>query len=983
MKDQTLFVVGIGASAGGLDALQTFFAHVPESSGLAFVVVQHLSPDYESLMVELLSKHTPMRVVRAEEGVEVQADHVYLIPPKKILRINGGRLQLTEMVRKNKVNLPIDVFFRALAEDQGEHAVGIILSGTGSDGTQGVQAIKEAAGMIMVQAQDSAKFDGMPRSAISTGVADYILPPEEMPGELLRYVRHHGVIVTQDVPLISERSDEFAQILLELKREVGINFQEYKIGTVRRRIERRLRVQHIQQLEDYLTFLRSASHERRTLAADLLIGVTQFFRTTEAFDKLQEEVIPRLLRESNHTVRVWVPGCSTGEEAYSIGILLLEAMERLQLFRELQIFATDVDSKAIELASQGRYPESIAGQVNTDLLGRYFKHVDGRYVVTRQLREVIVFATQNLLKDPPFTRLDLISCRNLLIYFKPEVQHKVLNLFAFGLRKDGFLFLGNSETIGEMSSEFVPFDAASKIYRARNHSLSTIEAHRTLPSIRPHTRPSLEQIPDIRDRTQQRLFGYISQTFAPAGVALNEKLEPIHVFGDISRFFRLAPGRLSLNILSMAREELAVLIATGLGKLRREGAPLTYRNVRLRSDPEQSYTLRMRKLPDEKHQAEITLLFIEVEAPVEAKEGDGEESVVRFDEEISARMRDLEMELQYTRESLQATIEELETSNEELQATNEELVALNEELQATNEELQSLNEELHTVNSEYQNKILELSQLNDDLDNLLQSNRIATVFLDHDLRIRKFTPSAAKLIRLLPHDMGRPLSDLALAPFPKDLTVQLEGVIQTGREHEVEFHLDGRWYLLRLIPFVARNEEITGALLTLIDVHRVREALSAQARLEGLVDQWGSLAQEADLPELIRLEHELIESMMSLSAEAIAFIDPDGRVTMANPAAARLLGVEDAAWDDPARPYTPPDWQLEAMDDAQGGAASPLMQAIEARKPVITRQAIRREDGTRVPLKMLAVPCFKSSGALYRVVCRLSPLPPEDKAHEP
>lgn len=822
-------IVGIGASAGGLEAIEAFFKAVPVDSGMAFVVVQHLSPDYKSLMVELLSRKTDIPVHRAEDGMVVQPNHIYLIPPKKNLTIFHGKLLLEDQKPREGVNLPVDIFLRSLAEDQGEQAVGVILSGTGSDGTRGVRAIKEWGGLVMVQDEASAKFDGMPRAAASTGVADFILPPEEMPSQLIACIRHpYAVRQDRQQQALTDETG-LTRLFSLLRAKTKVDFTYYKPSTITRRIERRIAVTQVADLDAYVRYAEHTPAEISALYRELLIGVTSFFRDPQVMAILQETVLPELFQKwTDREMRFWVAGCSTGEEAYTLAILAREVMESLGQARDIKIFATDIDRDAVAKAGAGFYPESIAADLNPALLAKYFYCRGETYQVARTLREMVVFAQHNLVKDPPFTRIDLVSCRNLLIYLQTNLQQRALDMFGFSLRPGGVLLLGTSETVGEMEDCFEPIERKAKIYR----SLGKARAHGALNGLETPVKDDV-RLPLAatgyahttrtgsreQERLITRLLEIIAASYVPLAVVVNEHLELLYSVGDSSGIFTLPSGRAVFDISKMVNRELGIPLATGIQKTFRTGEEVVYTSVRLReADSARTMRLRMRPLPGRKNDETLVVVFFErIETiPLQAEHPVAE---YNLDEETSQRLQDLEQELQFTRENLQATIEELETSNEELQATNEELLASNEELQSTNEELQSTNEELYTVNAEYQNKIIELTEVQNDVENLLTSSRIGTLILDEDLCIRRFSPQAAEVFNVLDSDIGRPLKHISYKLLDFDPVAASHDVQQTGRPVEKDLQAeDGRWFLLRILPYFVGPRTFAGVVITLIDI---------------------------------------------------------------------------------------------------------------------------------------------------------------------
>ncbi|PWH13433.1 MAG: chemotaxis protein CheR [Anaerolineae bacterium] len=842
--ESPLFYVGIGASAGGLEALEAFFSHMPADSGLAFVVIQHLSPDYKSMMVELLSKHTAMPVHRAEEGMQVKANNIYLIPPKKNLTIFHGKLLLSEQDFSKGLNLPIDVFFRSLADDQGEKAIGIILSGTGSDGVRGLRAIKETGGISLVQSIESARFDGMPRAAISSGLADFILPPDEMPSKLLAISKRPLLLSSPIATPSSTEEGGLERIFALIREATKVDFTYYKPSTVLRRIERRMTFNQIDDLPSYVRYLETHAAEVLALYRELLIGVTSFFRDREVFDELENNLLPALFQDSEKAeLRIWVAGCSTGEEAYSLAILCREAMERNGVRRAVKIFATDIDRDALYQAGSGVYGEGIAADVPPRLLGKYFHHHDDRYQIDRSLREMVVFAQHNLIKDPPFTNIDLISCRNLLIYLQPVLQRKAIELFSFSLTPGGLLVLGTSETTGDQGDLFELLHPRYRIYRSKSRRRPGGDFHEFVASVPPlygaNRLYAMGALPaGQRAHEEERLFERFLQAiggeFIPLAVIVNDRLEVLHIIGDPSDYFRLPSGKLVNDISRMAIKELSIPIATGLQKAFKTQKEIRYSNIRIPKGTEtQSVDILIKPLPTKKNQEPLAAVFIQESSFLSRERRTNDVQVYDLNAEAEQRIRDLEQELQFTRENLQATIEELETSNEELQATNEELLASNQELQSANEELQSVNEELHTVNAEYQSKIIELTELTNDLDNLIASTRTATVFLDENLEIRRFTPEARQIFKILDTDIGRPLSLILHTLQGVDLLDLVKQVQEQGADLEQEVQTQsGEWYLLRIFPYCVGKNQFAGLVLSFTDISRLKATQNALSESE-------------------------------------------------------------------------------------------------------------------------------------------------------
>lgn len=824
-EDGPPYIVGVGASAGGLEALEKLFDALPADTGLAYVVVQHLSPDYKSMMVELLSKHTQMRVCRVENGMPVEPNTVYLIPPKQNMLIYNGALLLTEQGPRHTVNLPIDIFFQSLAEDYGEHAIGVVLSGTGSDGMRGIRTLKDMGGMAIVQEPASARFDGMPRSAISTGLVDLVLPPESIPAHILRYTTPRARLNDKVIhPAPDPHGDDhMARILSLLRKQSGMDFSAYKIGTVSRRIERRMKLHETETLQDYAQLLLIDGREAAYLQKELLIGVTSFFRDPEAWEIIRRESIPALYKNAKpgRPIRAWVAGCSSGEEAYTLAICLAAHAEAEKLQQDFKVFATDIDRHAVDIASQGLYPESIAADVPPALLERYFECQAGGYRIRREIRESVVFASHNLLQDPPFTNLDLITCRNLLIYLQSSVQKKILSFFAFALRKDGYLFLGSSEALGTQADLFTPIDQKAKIWRsvtvAQRALATTLETTSMLDRIQdPYTTrfaPATRRNRDALSETHELAQALIEE-YLPPCVLVNEQYEILHVFGNVTRFIRLGSGKPTLHILDLAVEELSKPLSAVLHQATKKKTLVIYRQIDVRDWDGVAITLHLKVHPlpfDRMRRHAYAVIFDSTETEARAAREASEGAEPASDSE---RIHDLETDLLHSRENLQATVEELESSNEELQATNEELLSSNEELQSTNEELQSVNEELYTVNAEYQNKIQELTELSGDMDNLLASLEVGALFLDTSLHVRKFTVGIDAFINVMPQDIGRPLQHLTHHLPDTDLHALVTETNKSRRMIDQSVRMDnGTMVRMRIAPYDREQEPDAGGIV--------------------------------------------------------------------------------------------------------------------------------------------------------------------------
>lgn len=854
-------IVGIGASAGGLAAFEAFFSAMPvdTESGMAFVLVQHLSPDHKSILSDLVKRYTHMHVYEVEDGMEVKPNCAYIIPPNRDMAFLNGTLQLLEPIVRRGLRLPIDFFFRSLAQDQHERAICIVLSGTGSDGTLGVRAVKGEGGMVMAQNPDSTEYDGMPRSAIATGLVDYVLLPAEMPAQLIAYVAHafEKRIRPASVPKPAAMNT-LKKICVLLRVQLGHDFSQYKENTIVRRIERRMAIRQIDRADDYLHYLQKEPEEVEALFRDLLIGVTSFFRDPEAFAALQTQVIPRLFagKTAGGLVRTWVCGCSTGEEAYAIAILLQEYLETLKQTFKVQIFATDIDRQAIEQARSGIFPASIAADVSPERLAHFFlQDTDsGVYRIQKAIRDLVIFSEQDVVQDPPFSKLDLISCRNLLIYLNGDLQKKLIPLFHYALNPAGVLFLGTSETVGEFNTMFTSLDRKWKIYTrledvggASYPVPSTIVrnvATGELPSRLLQEDSHSEGKSNLRRLTELTLL----EQYAQAAVLVNGRGEILYIYGRTGKYLEPAPGDVGLNILSMAREGLRRELTIALHKVVSQQQPVRYLGLLVRTNGDCiTANLTVRPVVSDSGGRITSDLFLVIleEVPPVVLEKPGQATTTTEGTaamKVDGRIAMFEKELREKEEYLQATIEELETSNEELKSTNEELQSVNEELQSTNEELetskeemQSVNEELATVNAELQNKVADLSQANNDMNNLLAGTGIGTIFVDMQLRISRFTPAATQLINLIQADIGRPIEHIVsnLVGYNRlveDVKTVLDSLVP--QEKEVQ-NKTGAWYLMRLRPYRTLENVIEGAVITFTDItdrRRIEEALRAEEK---------------------------------------------------------------------------------------------------------------------------------------------------------
>ncbi|MDX1752581.1 MAG: chemotaxis protein CheB [Salinimicrobium sediminis] len=845
-------IIAIGASAGGLEALKAFFQNVPQGSKSAYVIIQHLSPDYKSMMGELLSRSTNLPILEVENGMEVMQGHVYLIPPVNNLVLKNDRLYLSEKPKNQTLNLPIDMFFESLAKEHKEKAIGVILSGTGSDGTRGARAIKENDGMVMVQEPDEAQFDGMPRSAINTGLVDYVLPVKKMGAELSNFISAPAVFHFKDGDVAYDQS-ELMKILNFIDEQTGLDFREYKRSTLARRVARRVSVCKSRSLAEYYTYLTSTEGEVDILYREFLIGVTKFFRDNKVWEVLRKSVIPQIIKEKEDgdIIKLWDVACSTGEEAYSFAMCFYEEMEKQNKNIELKIFATDIAEKHLEIGGMGRYPESIAADVPAELLAKYFASKAHNYEVVEKLRRAVIFSRHNVIKNPPFSNMDLVSCRNLLIYFQPAIQAKALSVLHYSLKENGILVLGTSETVHPQQNNFEDVDRKWKIYKNIRPSkrlesgLSHFPSKQNYGQQRKENQPrQILKAPSVSVTT--KLTGDFNSTildhFNAASVYVDSDYNILDAIGEFRKYANLPVNGFSTNLLDMLDSDLKYLIQNSLKKANKLQETVYCSDAVFRhQDEKKSVDILIKPFVQQHLDSETGFMITFIEKELNLEEVETVDNLT-----LTTRTKEyvinLEEELKQTKEELQSSLEEIETSNEELQAANEELLASNEELQSTNEELQSVNEEINTVNAENLQKMEDLAALNADVNNLLESTQIGTIFLDNSLSIRKFTPAIQNHFSFLKSDVGRPISHFTGNIGRSKLVERCKKVLATGKTLEKPVtSRDGTHFLRRISPYINSNQKIDGVVITFIDIenlHKSKEKLQAsEKRLKNFYEE--------------------------------------------------------------------------------------------------------------------------------------------------
>ncbi len=851
-------IVGIGTSAGGLEALEHFLYRVPKNAGMAFVIVQHLDPTRKGIMPELLQRATGMKVVQVRDRMKVEQNRVYVIPPNKDMSILHRTLHLLPPASPRGLRLPIDFFLRSLAQDQQEQSIGVILSGMGSDGTLGLRAIKEKGGVVLVQDPLTAKFDGMPRSAIDAGLADIVAPVDDLPDRIVAYLKRTPLGRNLESALETKAQGTVEKAIILLRTHTGHDFSLYKKNTFFRRIERRMGIHQIHKMADYVRYLQENSQELDLLFKELLIGVTSFFRDPAAWEELRKKILPALIakRPAGHVLRVWVPGCSTGEEAYSIAMVFKEVMDKIKPKKKitLQVFATDLDKDAIAKARLGIYPENICADVSPKQMSRFFSKNESGYRVKPEIREMVIFAEQSLIQDPPFTKLDVLSCRNLLIYLAPEMQKKLIPLFHYSLSPGGVLFLGSAETIGTFSDLFTPLNNKLRIFQRtpatlRSESIqfptsfaSPMPDDVKLPA-EPKTNVSLQSVADQ----------FVLEHFAAPTVLADSEGNILYISGRTGKYLEPAAGKANWNIFAMAREGLRDEISNAFHKALDQKTPVIVRGLHIMTSVGQQFMdISVQRLFEpEAMRGLVMIVFTDVSTPAEpiasprSTKADKNPGRTLRMEELGRKYQLARLEAQSVREEMQTSQEELRSTNEEQQSTNEELQSANEELTTSKEEMQSLNEELQTVNAELQVKVDELSRTSSDMKNLLNSTDIATLFLDLALNVRRFTTQATKIIKLIPSDVGRPITDLASDLLYPQLVSDARQVLRSlGFVEKAVSTRDGRWFSVRIMPYRTNDDRVDGVVMTFADItiakHLEIKLREQQAALEKLIVDRGA-----------------------------------------------------------------------------------------------------------------------------------------------
>ncbi|WP_202799969.1 chemotaxis protein CheB [Schlesneria paludicola] len=859
-------IVGIGASAGGLEALELFFKSVPVASGFAFVVVQHLDPTHKAALVQLIQRSTPMPVVEIEDQMRVEKDHIYVIPPNRDLSIFSGRLHLLEPAERRGLRLPIDFFFRSLAQDQKERSVGVILSGMGSDGTLGLRAIKEMGGTVFAQAPGSAKFDSMPRSAIDAGFCDVIAAAEELGPKLVAVLRHlPGSRNSADLSVRDADRVGLDKVIVLLREQTGQDFSQYKKTTIYRRIERRMGLHQLIGINDYVRYLRNNPQEVTLLFKELLIGVTSFFRDPPMWEQLKEEILPALVagQPQGGQIRAWTAGCSTGEEAYTLAMIFYEVLDAASppVPLTLQIFATDLDKDAIDRARAGIFPDNIVAHVSEERLQKFFERDDRGYRIRGDIREMVIFAPQNMTMDPPFTRLDLVICRNVLIYLEPKLQKELLQLFHYCLNPRGILVLGNSETVAQCPDLFDSHAGKTRIYRRLDDLMRTsrVELPSTFGRVRT-TSVATSNAPAPVTNLQTLADSLMLSSYCSPAVLTTASGDITYFGGKVGKYLEPAAGKANLSIFAMVRKRLGGALHAAFAKSVREKIPVTMSDVLLEADGrEQSVKITVQPVMQPSELRELFLvLFADIDGVIRDQPGSQVEQVWAYADriaELTEEVQQARSELQAAHEEMQTSQEELKSANEELQSTNEELQSTNEELTTSKEEMQSMNEELQTLNQELQAKVDELSEASDDMKNLLNNTEIAILFLDNNLKVRRFTNQTTRIIKLIPSDAGRSITDLVSVLDYPTMAQDVNDVLRTLCFHECQATTnDGRWFTVRIMPYRAHDNRIDGVVVTFVDISDSKKLeMTLRQTLAALQDRCSGQTIELETAKTLEL----------------------------------------------------------------------------------------------------------------------------------
>ncbi len=883
MVKKNIPVIGIGASAGGLEPLETFFENIDEKAGFAYVVIQHLAPNHKSLMDELLARHTKLPISIIKQGTVIQPNAIYLNPPKKIVEIKENLISLNDK-EENQLSFPISYFFQSLSEAKEDNCAAIILSGTGSDGSEGIKFVKEKGGLVLVQKPESARFDGMPKNAIYTGAVDKINEVADMPHDLALYFKHTKTLLEQSSS-DNHNSSTIAEILQELYEQVGMDFSNYKSSTISRRITRRAGLLGILELDEYFQKIKNDKLEGEFLAKELLIGVTRFFRDHLVFDAIKDKVIPQLVENNRDSkqIRIWVPACSTGEEAYSLAILLKDYLKKNKLQYDVTIFATDLDKEAIKTAGNQVFPESIATEVNKETLNAYFIAQNKGYKIAKEIRDMIVFSAHNIIQDPPFSKIDILSCRNFLIYLNPEIQQSLFSMFQSSLKTDGFLILGSSEALGKSGENFHDYDLKNKIYLNKiNRNLQIQNSLAEKLRVKLKDSAKLTDFTDNSEKVEksqlEKIQHFLVQNYAPDSVAFNENFNLIHTTGSVNKWLKFPMGAISTNLIKMLPDPWQTTFELAANKAFLSSKTVILKNIEVPKPHVKNFLSKKVNIEiavvNNSNEEKIALAtFHKVTSVNKIVSPDA----IELNMQSSDKLGLLEQELRVNKESLQSTIEELESSNEELQATNEEL-------QSSNEELESVNEELYTVNAEFQEKVFELTDSNNDLNNLINSTNIAILFLDNDLNIRRFTPLIRDIFDILPQDIGRHISYFRSRFDLKEFTGIIEKVHETLVPYETLLNnVNGKHYAMKVTPFRTMKNEVTGIVLSFVDVSTLKSVTNqlqiSQEALESLSDKFNQ-------------KSEVFELMATYATDLIALHNIKGDFEYISPSVEEILGYQ-------------------------------------------------------------------------------------------